>query len=296
MGVRPAAVALLPASPGVYRFRDARGVALYVGRAADLRRRVSSYWGDLRGRSHLRRMVPQVAAVEALVCVSEHEAAWAERMLLEHRKPRWNRIAGGLENPVYVRVDTSAPSIAVVHEPPEADGVRCYGPFLGGTAARLAVAGLARVYPMAYARSHLTGTERDLARIHGVARADANALVEAVDQVLRRDPGAVAAVRSALVARREAAAGCEQYELAARIHEELGGLEWLVAPVRLFRTDTDLVGVAGGMQVTLAFRSGRLRTWEQSRPTTEMVAPPDWASTMTSNALLAATLAAHPVR
>ena len=36
----------LPAAPGVYRFVDERGRALYVGRAVDLRRRVASYWGD----------------------------------------------------------------------------------------------------------------------------------------------------------------------------------------------------------------------------------------------------------
>ena len=43
----------LPATPGVYRFRDERGTVLYIGRAVDLRRRVQSYWGELRDRRHL---------------------------------------------------------------------------------------------------------------------------------------------------------------------------------------------------------------------------------------------------
>jgi excinuclease ABC subunit C len=46
----PAAARRLPAAPGVYRFRDAAGEVLYLGRAVDLRRRVLAYWSDLRDR------------------------------------------------------------------------------------------------------------------------------------------------------------------------------------------------------------------------------------------------------
>lgn len=290
-------MALLPSEPGVYRFRDAQGRALYIGRAGDLRKRVGSYWGALRDRRHLRRMIPQIAAIEALVLASEHEAAWAERMLLEHRKCRWNRVAGGLEVPVHVRVEPAVPRISVVHEVAEAPGVRWYGPYLGGTATRLAVSGLERVYPLSYARSHLTGTERDLARIHGVETADAGALVEAVAAVLRRDPSAVGTAREVLVAKRDAAVSSELYELAARIQEELGGLEWVVAPIRLFAADADLTASADGMQVALRFRSGRLRTWDQAPALTEVATNPDeWDETLRRNAALAATLVAHPVR
>ena len=281
----------------MYRFRDEQGRALYVGRAGDLRKRVGSYWGELRDRRHLRRMIPQIAAVEALVLASEHEAAWAERMLLEHRRARWNRVAGGLEVPVYVRVDAAVPRISVAHEVADAPGVRWYGPYLGGTATRLAVAGLERAYPMSYARSHLTGTERDLARIHGVETADAAVLVEAVDAVLRRDPAGVGLAREALVAKRDAAVSSELYEMASRIHEELGGLEWVVAPLRLFSADADLTACADGMQVSLRFRSGRLRTWDQAPALTEVATAGDeWGETLRRNAVLAAALARHPVR
>ena len=107
MPTRPDAVAALPLAPGVYRFRDAGGRVLHVGRAEQLRRRVSSYWGDLRDRRHLRKMMTRVAGIEALVCDSAHEAAWAERNLLERSKPPWNRIIGGLEVPVSIHLDVS---------------------------------------------------------------------------------------------------------------------------------------------------------------------------------------------
>src|SRR3954462_5959312 len=153
MPAPPAAVAALPTAPGVYRFRDDGGRVLYVGRAVALRRRVSSYWGDLRDRRHLRRMVQRVARIEALVCDSAHEAAWAERNLLERSLPPWNRIAGGLEVPVSIRLDASpeAPRLDVVHTPRPAPGTRLFGPYMGSRKVRAAVSGLQRVHPLPYA-------------------------------------------------------------------------------------------------------------------------------------------------
>ena len=298
MGVRPSAVALLPAEPGVYRFRDDRGRALYIGRAGDLRRRVSSYWGDLRGRSHLRRMVPQIARIEALVCGSEHEAAWAERMLLEQRMPRWNRVAGGLEVPVFVRLDVAKPSLGVAHEVVPTSEVRWYGPYLGGTATRLAVAALDRVFSLAYTGTGLTGTERDLARVRGVDHADTSAVVDRIDRVLRRDPDEVAAVRAALMGRRDAAAAAERFELAARIHAELASLDWVVSPVRFLGTpDLDLVLSREAQRISLRLRNGRLESWDQATsPDEESLSPPGWQDFLPLNASLAAALAACPVR
>ena len=243
-------------------------------------------------------MVPRIVRIEALVCASEHEAAWVERMLLEHRKPRWNRVAGGLENPVYVRVDTGVPAIGVTHEVVEGAGVRLYGPYLGGTATRLAVAAVERVYPLTYTRSRLTGTERDLARLHGVGEADAATLVSEVDLVLRGDPTAVSSARTLLVARRDEAAARQLYELAARIHDELDGLAWVASPVRFVGTpDLDLIACLGGQRVSMMIRGGRLRTWDQAPATEEgPVAPAEWHDFLGRNATLAAALALHPVR
>src|SRR5262249_56977330 len=78
---QPSARARLPSTPGVYRFRDAGGRVLYLGRAVQLRRRVGSYWTDLGDRSHLAAMVARIARIEAVSCDSEHEAAWLERNL-----------------------------------------------------------------------------------------------------------------------------------------------------------------------------------------------------------------------
>jgi len=192
-GAPPPAVAALPQAPGVYRFRDARNAVLYLGRAVNLRRRVGSYWGDLGSRGHLAPMVARIARTQALVCDSEHEAAWLERNLLERRLPRWNRTAGGQEVPVYIRLDLRPRSagLTVVHAAGPGPGARYFGPYLGGLRVRLAASALHRVLPLAYAADGLRGSDRGMAAVRGIAPGDRAALTETVVAVLERDAAAM---------------------------------------------------------------------------------------------------------
>ncbi|MGY1741899.1 MULTISPECIES: hypothetical protein [unclassified Blastococcus] len=304
MPARPDAVAALPTAPGVYRFRDGAGRVLYVGRATDLRRRVSSYWGDLRDRRHLRRMVPRVAGIEALVCDSAHEAAWAERNLLERSLPPWNRVVGGAEVPVVIRMDPSpeAPRLDVVDEQRPAPGVRTFGPYLGARRARLAVSGLGRVYPLGHAGPARSAGARELARLRGAQDAPVAQLAAALTSVLEREPAAVATALAALTQRRDAAARAQAYEAAARLQEEIEAVQWVVAPQRVTMAgpgaDQDVTGWAGEVLVRLGIRGGRLRSWEQetcaaAAPGTR--APRGWTPFLRRNAELAARLVALPV-
>ncbi|MGH3154218.1 MAG: hypothetical protein ACRDOB_26300, partial [Streptosporangiaceae bacterium] len=148
------AAARLPPGPGVYRFRDAAGRVLYLGRAVNLHRRVASYWGDLGDRAHLAPMVARIARVEAVPCDSAHEAAWLERNLLQRRKPPWNRSpSGGQEAEVWIRLSRSArtPGLAVVRRPGPGGQASYFGPYLGGQKVRAGVAGLSRILPLGYA-------------------------------------------------------------------------------------------------------------------------------------------------
>jgi excinuclease ABC subunit C len=294
------AVARLPHSPGVYRFRGPGGRVLYVGRAVDLRRRVASYWGDLRGRRHLRRMVPRIERVEAVVCDSEHEAAWLERNLLEYRLPSWNRTRGE-ELPVYIRVDgrPRSPGIGVVHQlRPEAGTVH-FGPYLGSVRAKLAVAALERVLPLAYSGERSRGSEVDLGRVKGIGATDRCALVSAVHSVLDRDPGAVAQVQNELRRRRDDAATVLAYERAGRLQAELEGLEWVVSEQKVTSMEPVSVDVAGwcdGVLLLLQIRDGRLCAWSQrvcSRAGAQRsvaATPPAWVEFGERSARLAAEL------
>ena len=303
-----AVAACLPTAPGVYRFRDASGRSLYLGRAVNLRRRVRSYWSDLGGRQHLAPMVARVAAVEAVACASEHEAAWLERSLLERQLPPWNRTPGGQEVPVGIRLDTSArsPGLAVLHLDGNGvgllsarPGAQMFGPYLGGSRVRLAVAGLHRVFPVSYASDRQAGALGDLARRRGISPADRTAFVGSLTAVLERDPEAVADLRARLTERRDAAAAAEAYELAGRIQAELIAVDWITCEQRaaaLGNEDADLAGWADGVLVRFDIRGGRICGWRQFSRTASQArrwiagTPPAWRDFAAQNARLAACL------
>jgi excinuclease ABC subunit C len=299
------AAAALPAGPGVYRFTGGRNATLYVGRAVNLRRRVASYWGDLGDRAHLAPMVAQVRAIEAVSCASEHEAAWLERNLLERSIPRWNRTPGGQEVEVCIRLDSSprSPGLSVVHGcgGPGGEGaaVRYFGPYLGGARVRLAVAGLHRIFPLAYAADHRPGTAAEMALRRGVGSTDRTALARSLSAVLDRDPAAVMALRTRLIGHREQAARVQAYELASRVHEELQALEWITCPQRaasLAHDDFDVAGWADGLLVRFEVRGGRMCGWRQQARTSSQAqallaaTPPQWREFADRNAELAARL------
>jgi excinuclease ABC subunit C len=281
----------LPAAPGIYRFRDQRASVLYIGRAVNLRRRVASYWGGLSSRGHLTPMVSRIARVQALVCDSEHEAAWLERNLLERELPRWNRSAGGQEVPVYIRLDLRPRSsgLKVVHDARPSPAARYFGPYLGGLRVRLAVSALHRVMPVTYAADGLRGWNRDMARALGIGPSDRAVLTEALTAVLERDAEAVAWFRAELVRRRDGAVAELAFERAARLQEEIRAAEWVTSEQKVTQaTLADFVvhGWAmqedgegnGGVLVSLAVEAGRLRTWRQ-RPCGRAMADPLVAAT-----------------
>jgi len=120
----------IPTRPGVYQHKDAAGKVLYVGKAKNLKARVSSYFHASRildGR--LRIMVSKVHDVEVIVTDTEVEALLLENNLIKSLKPRYN---------ILLRDDKTYPFICVKNEPfprvfstrrPRKDGSRYFGPY-----------------------------------------------------------------------------------------------------------------------------------------------------------------------
>jgi excinuclease ABC subunit C len=301
-----AVIARLPLTPGVYRFRDAAGQVLYLGRATVLRRRVASYWSDLRDRGHLEPMVARVRRIEAVSCDSAHEAAWLERNLLTASLPPWNRTMGGQERPVYIRLDprSARPGLSVAHRPATRPAVLYFGPYLGGRRVRQAVKGLGRVLPLAYTGAGLRGTQQDIARARGLAEADRGRCADTIAAVLRREPDAVSGVRAALEELRDRAAGALGFELAGDITGELRALEWVTSPQRassMATADFTASGWSGGVLTSFVARRGQVCEWvqaacpESGAASRVAATPPDWAAFAQRNADLAAALSPRPV-
>jgi excinuclease ABC subunit C len=132
-------LAMLPAQPGCYVFRDASGEALYVGKAKSLRSRVRSYFQD--AGSDTRAFIPflrkEVADFETIVTATEKEAAILENSLIKERKPRYNVKLRDDKEYLSVRLSTEHPwpRLELVRKP-KADGARYFGPYHSATAAR----------------------------------------------------------------------------------------------------------------------------------------------------------------
>src|SRR5271155_2954857 len=85
-----AAMETMPTSPGVYRMLDAKGEALYVGKARSLKKRVAAYTQPARLPERLRRMVSLTASMEVITTHTEAEALLLEANLIKRLKPHYN--------------------------------------------------------------------------------------------------------------------------------------------------------------------------------------------------------------
>jgi excinuclease ABC subunit C len=99
----------MPANPGVYRMLDTKGDALYVGKARNLKKRVTSYTLLLRLPERLRRMVNDTASMEILTTHTEAEALLLEANLIKRLKPRFN---------ILLRDDKSYPWLMITEDHP----------------------------------------------------------------------------------------------------------------------------------------------------------------------------------
>ncbi|MGH7357308.1 MAG: DEDD exonuclease domain-containing protein [Acidimicrobiia bacterium] len=140
--------ARLPRATGVYFFRDAAGRVLYVGKAANLRARVRSYFG-----SDDRRRVPQLlretASVDHRCCAGPLEAAVRELRLIQSHEPRFNRQSKAWRS--YVSIELTLrerfPRLSIVREPRQPEGC-ALGPLSSRRSAQLVQEAIETALPL----------------------------------------------------------------------------------------------------------------------------------------------------
>ena len=146
----------LPEKPGVYRYLDKENKVIYVGKAKNLKKRVSSYFTKTHQSGKLRLLVKKIADIKFVVTDSESDALLLENNLIKKYQPRYN---------IQLKDDKSFPWICIKNEPfprvfatrnPQNDGSEYYGPYTSVKMMRTLLDIIRKLYPLRTCKLNLT--------------------------------------------------------------------------------------------------------------------------------------------
>ena len=266
-------LATMPSSPGVYRMLDGGGDALYVGKARDLKKRVTAYTLVGRLDERLRRMVNETVAMEVITTHTEAEALLLEANLIKRLKPRFN---------IVLRDDKSYPWLMVAedHAFPQVTKHRgahvrkgsYWGPFASAWAVNQTVTAMQRVFLLRSCADTVFANRTRPCLLYQIRRCSAPCVgrisdgdyARLVGQAKAFLAGKSAAVQRELATEMEQAAESLEFEHAAAVRDRIRALTFVqgndvVNPASL--QDADVIAawqIAGQTCVQVFFvRGGR---------------------------------------
>jgi excinuclease ABC subunit C len=230
------ALATMPSSPGVYRMLDGGGDALYVGKARDLKKRVTAYTLVGRLDERLRRMVNETVAMEVITTHTEAEALLLEANLIKRLKPRFN---------IVLRDDKSYPWLMVAedHAFPQVTKHRgahvrkgtYWGPFASAWAVNQTVTAMQRVFLLRSCADTVFANRTRPCLLYQIRRCSAPCVgrisdgdyARLVGQAKAFLAGKSAAVQRELATEMEQAAESLEFEHAAAVRDRIRALTFV---------------------------------------------------------------------
>ncbi len=256
----------LPTSPGVYLFKDAEDSILYVGKAANLRHRVSSYFGGGQKLTpKLKRMVSKVSDLDYFVTGSEQEALILELNLIKRHHPGYNvRLKDDKTFP-YLKIDLGAewPRVFISRRMRE-DGGRYFGPFASAKSVRQTLKLIKGIFPFRSCSRTITGTDRRACLDYDIGHCLAPCIgavsreeyAEVIKQVILFLEGKQERVLRQLESRMNKAAEALDFETAARLRDQIQAVKQVIEGQRIATT-------VRGEQDVVAFAQDRDQAYVQ---------------------------------
>lgn len=241
------AVKTLPGAPGVYRMLSAEGDALYVGKAKNLKKRVTSYTSVGKLPYRLKRMVSETVSMEFVTTHTEVEALLLESNLIKRLMPRYN---------VLLRDDKSFPYILVTGDKETAQITKhrgaqtrdgdYFGPFADATAVNMTITALEKAFLLRSCSDGVFNNRKRPCLLYQIKRCSApcvdrispEAYSELVDQARAFLSGRSHSIQQDLVRQMEAASEAMDFEVAAEYRDRIRALAHIQS-----RQDVNVAGI-----------------------------------------------------
>ena len=252
---------ITPEKPGVYMMKDSSDRVLYVGKAASLRNRISSYFGSQYNISpKIRKMVPRVADFEFIVTDSEAEALILECTLIKRFRPTYNARLKDDKSYPYLKIDLAEafPQVYITRRVSQ-DGARYFGPFATAGSVRKTLALLKKLFPYRSCTKAITGKDarpcleyyinRCVAPCIGLV--DRQEYHKVVQQVIMFMEGKTETVVDDLRSKMADASEALEFERAAVLRDQIRNIQQVIEEQRIkvdsgSKHDLDAIAMAEG--------------------------------------------------
>lgn len=241
--------------PGVYRMLDADGAIIYVGKARDLRKRVSSYYGSKAHHPKTMALMEKAARVEVTITASEREALLLELNLIKQHQPYFNvLLRDGKGYPfIYVSTAEKYPRFSFHRGARKAKG-RYLGPFPNSAAVRQTLVHISKLFQVRQCEDSFFANRTRPCLQHQIKRCSAPCVEQISAEDYRRDvdnavmflEGKDDSVLNELTARMDVAADNKAYELAASLRDQIAAIKGLQSKQSITgeqRIDSDAIAV-----------------------------------------------------